>query len=369
LPNAIYIFRYIDIHSSKTAGAIRSKIKEFPISNDQINTPAQYQHAWDNYLAADVSDISSKLFATIHFPEDGLPIGQNYLYPKGFYYAWGFSNSNLALFLELNHRYGKSDPTKVSVGLAEFAGFTGVESFEGANLAVYSLRAIDEEQSEVLVPTVQTWMRVLDSLGCSVPMTVITALTKEYANLGRDQDAVDIYNQLSGLERNVLLNPSLGYAPVDPSQEEAWQAFNISTSQQQAYKHVMQKLGRSAYSIPTSSAVNEVGAVTLELFSKLSRLLDTMDPETETWSMAMAVRAALAQGQDASALNTTEGVGYNTYPNPFVCKPRAAQTIQERYTGREFILLNRRLDDCYQYCSFELQADSTDRPYLINGWC
>lgn len=341
------------------------------MSQYTISTPLDFQDAWDNRVSIDGADISPSLLATIYSPEDGLPIEQNYLYPKGFYYAWGFSNANLSLFLELNNLYGATDPTKVTVGLAEIAGFPGLETYSGGNLAVYTLpnSGVSFQESEVLVPTIQTWLRILDCLGYPVPLATSIDLTELYATLSSNQDVVDIYSQLSGLDRDILLNRNLGYAPTAPSDESAWEPFNISTQQQEAYKNVIQELGDSPYNFSTSGEVPEVGEVTLKLFANLPGILAGMDPSKDSDLMVMAVRAALAQGQDASALNTTVGVGYNTYPNPFVCKSLSEQSIQERYTGREFILLNRRLEDCQEYISLELEADNPDRPYLINGWC
>ncbi|WP_425246977.1 hypothetical protein [Streptomyces sp. NEAU-NA10] len=55
---------------------------------------------------------------------------------------------------------------------------------------------------------------------------------------------------------------------------------------------------------------------------------------------AAALEGALYQCQDASFVNTGAGLGYNTYANPFVCKPAARQSVRERYTGREFIVPN-----------------------------
>ena len=310
--------------------------------------------------------------ATIYFPEEDLKNEKNYLYPKGFYYAWAFSNTNLSLFLELNHQYGEKDPTKVSVGMAEIVGFTGLETFADGEvrLAVYTLPERTEcfKHSEVLVPTIQTWMRILDQLGCAVPLQTSNSLTQRYASLGSYQDVVDVYSQLSDLSRNILLD--VGYAPADLTALLSWQPYHIETTQQKAYQQAVTKLGQSPYNFSKSSEVKKVGETTHKVFANLADILATMDPKVDSLQMEMTVRAALAQGQDASALNTTVGVGYNTYPNPFVCKPLVAQTIAERYTGREFILLNRRLDECEEFISFKLKTDeNANRSYLKNGWC
>jgi hypothetical protein len=61
------------------------------------------------------------------------------------------------------------------------------------------------------------------------------------------------------------------------------------------------------------------------------------------------MRGVLYQCQDVGFLNTGAGLGYNTYANPFVCKPAARQTVPQRYTGREFILPNMTFTDLPSY--------------------
>jgi hypothetical protein len=330
----------------------------------QINSPGDFQNAWDNQYGMNDVDISPRLLATIYTPgNSGDP---DYLYPRGFYYAWAFSSSNLALFLELNKRYGANDPTKVTVGIAEIAGFPRLDTYPGGNLAVYTLPDSDTggQESQVLVPTVETWLRILDDLGSPVPLAVAKELTYLYSNLESNTDVVELYSELSGLSPKTLT--STNYAPVKPNRELAWEKYHITTGRQKKYKEVIQKLGNSPYAGDT---VEKVGAVTLACFGRLPGILAGMDPKFDLDWMVMAVRAALAQAQDASALCSLVGVGYNRYPNPFVPKPVSEQTIKERYTGREFILLNRKLEECQEYVSIELKAENKERPYLENGWC
>lgn len=154
----------------------------------------------------------------------------------------------------------------------------------------------------------------------------------------------------------------------EPKKDNAWDDYHITTNRQEAYKKVIHEPGKSPYA-SSSDGVDKAGVVTLASLEKLPAILAGMDPVNDQDLMVMAVRAALAQAQDASALNTQVGVGYNTYPNPFVCKPRSEQTIKDRYTGREFILLNRKLEECQEYISIELEASNNDRSYLKDGWC
>lgn len=342
------------------------------MSKFQIHSPTEFKHAWESRLGMSDVNISPRLYATIYTPDPKLQtLKENYLYPKGFYYAWAFSHSNLALFLELNKLYGATDPTKVTIGMAAIAGFPNLKSkfFTGGNLAIYTLPALGSkpELSQVLVPTSQTWLHILDDLGFSVPLPVAINLTRRYSRLGSRKDVIDVYSKLSGLPRKTLT--SLGYAPGKPNTDNAWNAFNITGKRQKEYKKVIQALGNSPYAY-NNDEVDKVGTISLAGLARLPEILADMDPKKDLNLMVMATRAALAQNQDASALCTLTGLGYNTYPNPFVCKPKSQQTIKQRYTGREFILLNRRLEQCQEHTSIKLEVnEKKKRKYLKKGWC
>jgi len=59
---------------------------------------------------------------------------------------------------------------------------------------------------------------------------------------------------------------------------------------------------------------------------------------------AAAFRALIELCQDANALNTGLGLGYNPMPNSLVCKKWDNQSIADRFTGREYILPNGYLN-------------------------
>ena len=87
---------------------------------------------------------------------------------------------------------------------------------------------------------------------------------------------------------------------------------------------------------------------------------------------AAAFRGLLELCQDANALNTGVGLGYNPMPNPFVCKPWERQTVAERYTGREFIVPNGVLDPAQKGGSWEvvtLEPVADARYDLRSGYC
>ena len=87
---------------------------------------------------------------------------------------------------------------------------------------------------------------------------------------------------------------------------------------------------------------------------------------------AAAFRGLLELCQDANALNTGVGLGYNPMPNPFVCKPWKRQSMVERYTGREFIVPNGALIPEQKGTEWEvvtLEPVSDARYDLRSGYC
>jgi len=85
---------------------------------------------------------------------------------------------------------------------------------------------------------------------------------------------------------------------------------------------------------------------------------------------AAALRGVLYQCQDVGFLNTGVGLGYNTYANPFVCKPAAEQTVRQRFTGREFIFSNMAFNDLPSHVNMELDlGEPFNRGFLFAGYC
>ncbi|WP_327384771.1 hypothetical protein [Streptomyces sp. NBC_01207] len=85
---------------------------------------------------------------------------------------------------------------------------------------------------------------------------------------------------------------------------------------------------------------------------------------------ASALRGALFQCQDAGFLNTGVGLGYNTYANPFVCRPADRQSVRERYTGREFILPNALFTALPSRVDIPLDLGAPgQRDFLHTGYC
>ncbi len=382
-----------------------------------IDSPNEWKRHWEERRW---KCVAPTLFGTIIFPASSGEVYDSFLYPcakgsegnrckKGFWYAWAFSNTNLELALELRRRYFENS-TKVSSGVFSLVGFTGVESFTSSTLAYLGLYTLPANEGP-LVPTWETWFRLLDELVAETSSLEFFASDKDiqrrlleaqkrlvyaYSSLRgvelgiRHQDVVDAYDVLSGCPRKVLIAApesnylGLGVAPLYPAQQctesspLCWETFDTHCvgANYQTYKQflVAAKL-KSPYINPLSP--HTVGADSKVC---LIRALEYLQDHRNLIS-ATTLRAMLAQCQDANGLNTGAGLGYNTYPNPTAYENECGgywdpefrpkeQTVLERLTGREFIVSNRRLKDHPEYASVQLVfGDEKERPYLIRGYC
>ncbi|MEV0718641.1 hypothetical protein [Asanoa sp. NPDC050611] len=286
-----------------------------------ISTPGEYEAAWQ---ARQARCVAPTLFGTTHSR------GDRFLYPEGFAYAWAGSSVNLEAYLRLRHRYG-DEPAKVGVGILSYVGYPGLDTWDfPTDLAVYTLpRGVHAK-----VPTFATWFRLLDEqLG--FPRAALRDLERAYA---RTADAVDAFEQVTGCRRADLL-------------AGAWPGADIGCNA--AFMAALTAAGPSPYE----------GAQSTRCFANVAT--DYAGPRN-----AAALRAVLYQCQDAGFLNTGVGRGYNTYADPFVCKPAAAQSVEQRYTGREFVLPNARLDDLPGHVDITLDIGAPgQRPFLHDGYC
>ena len=381
-----------------------------PLAADScIETPDGWVQHWNN---SQWKCVDPSLFATIVFPGEG-KLADTYIYPcsgqanpcnDGFRYAWALSNTNLELALALRQKYG-DDTTKLSSAIFSLVGFTGVEQFKNTSvvLAVYTLPG--EEQA--IVPTWEAWFRLLDELAAETDslqhfrsseniqarfLRSQQALFNSYSTIPghpakagqRPQDVVDVFATLSGCPRTATLfaptadgsgtDPEyhgLGVAPQDPTAENAWKPFD-QLCDGPVYDNYKKFLTEGQLISPYT-----VSADSRTCFINGLKYLQS-NPEMIS---EVTLRAMLAQCQDANQLNTGAGFGYNTYPNPtsygdecgFYWDPKVRtgeQTVLQRLTGREFILLNRQLKNYGSYSSVTLEfSDEEPRPYLVHGYC
>lgn len=293
-----------------------------------ISTPNEYLAAWNN---RQIRCVSPHLFGTTHTQ------GSSTLYPSGFWYAWGVSSTNLERYLVLRSSYG-GHPPKVGIGMLSYAGFPGLESYDTpTDLAVYTL----PHGIQVQVPSFETWFRLLDqkfSGTRAYPLAAQVGLVVAYSRLRLHEDVVGAFHQLTGCRRAALLSGR------EPSSK-------IGCNR--AFLGAIAAAGPSPYTTGESKSC-------FQNFASRYR-----GPKN-----AAAIRGVLYQCQDVGFLNTGVGLGYNTYANPFVCKPAAQQTVLQRYTGREFILPNMTFSNLPSHVNIKLDLGRpAQRRFLYSGYC
>jgi hypothetical protein len=293
-----------------------------------ISTPDEYMTAWNN---REIRCVSPFLFGTTHTR------GSTTLYPAGFWYAWGVSNTNLEHYLVLRRIYG-GNPPKVGIGMLSYAGFPGLESYNTpTELAVYTL----PRGTQVQVPSFETWFRLLDQeFGGTgtYPLAAQAALAIAYSRLRPREDVVGAFQTVTGCRRAALLRG---------------QDLSPKIGCNRAFLGAIAAAGSSPYTTGKSKSC-------FQNFASRYR-----GPKN-----AAAMRGVLYQCQDVGFLNTGVGLGYNTYANPFVCKAAAKQTVLQKYTGREFILPNMTFNDLPSYVNIGLNLGKpSKRGFLYSGYC
>ncbi|MCS0601455.1 hypothetical protein NX794_09470 [Streptomyces sp. LP11] len=299
-----------------------------PGADGCIATPAAYRAAWN---AREVRCVSPNLFGTTHTR------GDTSVYPSGFWYAWAGSSTNLERYLELRHRYADR-PAKVGVGILSYVGYPGLDDWSTpTDLAVYTLPRGVRAQ----VPAFETWFRLLDERfgdTGAYPLGAQRDLVYAYSRLRQGEDVVGAFQRVTGCRRADLLQ---GAAP------------SAGIGCNRSFLGALEAAGPSPYE----------GGDSLTCFADFQhRYTGRRD--------AAALRGALYQCQDAGFLNTGVGLGYNTYANPFVCRPADRQSVRERYTGREFILPNATFASLPSHVDIPLNLGTPGRrDFLHDGYC
>ncbi|MEU6343170.1 hypothetical protein ABZ883_19765 [Streptomyces sp. NPDC046977] len=293
-----------------------------------IATPAEYKAAWD---ARQVRCVSPSLFATTHAR------GSTTLYPPGFRYAWAGSQTNLERYLRLRSLYGNR-PEKVGIGILSYVGYPGLETWStDTDLEVYTLPPGVRAQ----VPAFETWFRLLDEeFGDTgaYPLRGQVQLAYGYSRLAPREDVVGAFRTVTGCSRSALLKG---------------EEFSARIGCNRSFLDAIEAAGPSPYDTGDSASC-------FRNFAERYR-----GPRN-----AAALRGVLYQCQDAGILNTGVGIGYNTYANPFVCKPAWKQSVPQKYTGREFILPNAKFDQLPSAVEITLDIGRpSQRGFLHNGYC
>ncbi|MEU6238611.1 hypothetical protein [Kitasatospora sp. NPDC047058] len=293
-----------------------------------LATPSAYRAAWQ---AREVRCVSPSLFGTTHTRGDAS------IYPSGFQRAWAGSNTDLERYLELRRQYG-DNPPKVGIGILSYVGYPGLENWTTpTDLAVYTL----PPGRQAAVPSFETWFRLLDEQfpdTQAYPLSAQTDLVLAYSRLGQDEDVVGAFEKVTGCRRDQLLKGAPPSAAIGCNR---------------SFLDTLAAVGPSPYD----------GGNSVTCFQNFAAVY--RGPRD-----AAALRGVLYQCQDAGFLNTGTGLGYNTYANPFVCRPADQQSVRDRYTGREFVLPNAPFAALPSHVDIALDLGTpSQRGFLRTGYC
>ena len=191
------------------------------------------------------------------------------------------------------------------------------------------------------MPSFETWFRILDEeFGDTgaYPLAAQIDLVLAYSRLRPYEDVVGAFQTVTGCRRAALLRG---------------QDLSPKIGCNRSFLGAIAAAGPSPYSTGESKSC-------FQNFASRYRGLKN----------AAVMRGVLYQCQDVGFLNTGVGLGYNSYANPFVCKPAAKQTVRQRYTGREFIFPNMAFTDLPSHVNIELDlGEPFTRGFLYAGYC
>ncbi|MAJ61812.1 MAG: hypothetical protein CBC48_18930 [bacterium TMED88] len=353
---------------SADSDSIRSDHCEIIEPESCIRTPAGYKSAWDRY---EVRCVDPSLFVTVPWGYDvsgGGNTGDTHLYPEEFALAWANGSTNLERYLELRCQY-REDPIKTRVGIGSFVGFPVPIANRNPDAArdpisifVYSLDAVRADRQELAagatrlrVPSFETWFQLLEEvMDLRFDLNAQKEVVLRYSNipvfesrpLWHQKDVVRVFTEITGCQKSLSWRRQPGFPPTS----------NLKGCNE-SYR-----LARAAAG---GMKVGPGGPTTQECLENFKKHYD--GPRD-----AAAFRGLLELCQDANALNTGVGLGYNPMPNPFVCKTWRNQTVAEKYTGREYVVPNGALrpeeqGETWEVVTLEPVADA--RYNLRAGYC
>lgn len=333
-----------------------------------IATPGEYKEAWEAY---EVRCVDPTLYVTVPWGYDdgsGGTTEDTHLYPEEFAMAWANSSRNLEKYLELRCRY-RDDPIKARVGIGSYIGFpvpivnrNPEAAAAPISVFVYTLEALQPDEQSIArwlprerVPSFATWFKLLeDALDLRFDFEAEKEIILRYSDipvfqsvpLRRQRDAVSAFTEITGCRKSRGWRRKPGFPPTED----------------------LRGCGKTYLDARAAAGgvkVGPGGPTTRECFENFKN-------NYEGPRDAAALRGLLELCQDANALNTGVGLGYNPMPNPFVCKPWRQQRVAEKYTGREYIVPNGALrpeeqGETWEVVTLEPVADA--RYNLRRGYC
>ena len=333
-----------------------------------VSTPAEYKSAWDRY---EVRCVDPSLFVTVPWGYDvagGGTTDDTHLYPEEFALAWANGSTNLEKYLELRCRY-RQDPIKARVGIGSFIGFpVPIENRnpdaarDPISVFVYTLKALQRNDQDftagdtrLRVPSFETWFQLLEgAMDLRFDLATQKEVVLRYSDipvfeskpLWRQKDVVRVFTEITGCQRSLNWRKYPGFPPTSDLK-----------GCNESYLRSREAAG--------GVKVGPGGPTTQTCLENFKNRYD--GPRD-----ASAFRGLLELCQDANALNTGVGLGYNPMPNPFVCKGWKNQTVAEKYTGREYVVPNGVLrpeeqGETWEVVTLEPVPDA--RYSLRSGYC
>lgn len=313
-----------------------------------ISDPKEYLDLWESYAKPghhkQPGCVSPELFGSIH------GFGEDFLYDPTSQKAWIFSKVDLEMFLNLQWKYGSTDAAKVSAATFVIVGFGPPNlnnALTGLGLGVFNLPQGPDalKNGFNLVPTVPVfawWFYEMSTAGYFIDYATQKQVVVAYSHVSW-QNVLDVFSRLTQC--------SVASLKVANLTEAGWWS-GCSRSSLAVYA----ALDLPLHGMGTNGCVQAFWA-----------------NANKKWSVKNAgdVRMMLWQCYDVNPFNTGIGLGWNSYPNPLVCKPPCWQTNYDHYTGEEYVIDNVKVQNFTRFQDIELAnlTAAQARKYSRGGFC
>lgn len=280
--------------------------KELQVNHSCITTPTDYINAFE--ACQPVSCVSPDLYAVIASQPKGTPMPTS-IYPSDYQWAWVAGHENLELYASWQNN--QCNHQSVTKNILSYVGF-GPKYITPDNDYYLSVMNLSQDKS-LFVPAFESWFLVLENqYHVSIPLTVQKAITLPHSAAGLNNPPEN-FSRLTGCDISAALKCS-------DSNTSPGEGCSI------AYKNTAQIL--KGVSPPLGTGTTEA------CINRFSEHISPQPPQ------AAEVRALLTYCMDANPCNTGVGIGYNP---TYISDPHPDPGLAH-YTGREFVLDNKRLE-------------------------
>jgi len=331
---------------------------------DCIDTPDKYKKHWEALSTKGTKRelppcVSHKLFGSSYY--DGC--GAEFLYPKNSQLAWIVSKFDLEQWLYMQYKFGVDHPEWVTASVGVIVGF-GPPALDKSLpqdgdpplcLGIFNLpdSACDAAE-EGIIPYVPTWAWWFSFLATQnvedfdLPVQKEIILAYSQMGHGGKTNVLDVFQHLTGCSAKQNAAGTLT-GNLDDGKHTG-----CRSGPTQVYKALVDK---------SQSGTDEGKGGCVQAFLK------GQGPKTWSVNNAGDVRMMLWMCFDVNPFNTGAGLGWNSYPNPLVCG--CEQTNDERYTGKEYVILNGPLKNLKNLVNITLvnASKKSNNHVRDNGFC